>query len=108
MDEISKSTKEKLEKDGINLKFAAEASVVGLGSASSSREFGITNEEKEKYEKSVESSTVVTTGSKLPEDGKVRIIIFFKFTRKCRNNCLFACLFYFFCLSELGSRQLSS
>lgn len=48
---------------------AAEASLAGLGSVSSSSEFGITKEESEKYEKSIQSTKIVTIGSKLPDDG---------------------------------------
>ena len=84
LDEISKRTKEKLEKNGINVKFAAEASVPGLGSASSSREFAITTEDKKNYENSIEHTRIVTTGSHLPADGKVGNIIFSKFMRKLK------------------------
>lgn len=54
---------------------AAEASMVGVGSVSSSREFGITNEDTKKYEESVQSTKIVTIGSRLPEKGKSFIFI---------------------------------
>ena len=71
MDQISKKKQEDLEKNGFNVKMAAEASISGLGSASSSSEFGMTTEDTKKYEESIESSKVVTIGSKLPEDGEI-------------------------------------
>ena len=68
---MSKKTQEDLQKNGFNLKTAAEASITGLGSASSSTEFGLTTEDTKKYQQSVENTKVVTVGSKLPEDGKI-------------------------------------
>ena len=66
---MSKKTQEDLQKNGFNLKRAAEVSVVGLGSASTSAEFGISTEDKKKYEESIESTKLVTVGSRLPENG---------------------------------------
>lgn len=68
---MSKKTQEDLQKNGLNLKMAAEASIEGLGSASSSSEFALNTEDTKKYQESIESSKVVTVGSKLPEDGKI-------------------------------------
>ena len=67
---MSKKTQEDLQKDGFNMKMAAEASIAGLGSASSSSEFGLTTEDTKKYQESIESTKVVTIGSRLPQDGK--------------------------------------
>ena len=71
---MSKKTQEDLQKNGFNLKRAAEVSVVGLGSASTSSEFGISTEDKKKYEEAVESTKIVTVGSKLPEDGTLFLL----------------------------------
>ena len=68
---MSKKKQEDLEKNGFNFKRAAEASIVGLGSVSSSAEIGMTTEDTKKYEESIENSKIVTVGSKLPEDGKI-------------------------------------
>ena len=72
---MSKKTQEDLQKNGFNLKRAAEVSVPGLGSASTSTEFGISTEDSKKYEESVESTKIVTIGSKLPEDGKIILLM---------------------------------
>ena len=68
---MSKKTEEELHKNGFNLKLAAEASINGLGSASTSSEFGVTTEDTKKYQDSIETTKIVTIGTKLPEDGKI-------------------------------------
>ena len=75
LDELSKKSQEKLQKDGVNVMLAAEASVVGLGSAKTSSETSVSKEESEKYQKSLENTKIVTIGSKLPEDGTISLLI---------------------------------
>ena len=67
---MSKKTQEELQKNGFDIKLASEASISEVGSASTSSEFSITTEDKQKYEKSIESSKIVTIGTRLPQDGK--------------------------------------
>ena len=68
---MSKKKLEELQKNGFDIKLAAEASITDVGSASTSSEFGITTEDRKKYEDSLESSRIITIGTRLPEDGKV-------------------------------------
>ena len=70
LDQISKKTQESLEDRGLNVKLAAEASFAGPGSASVGIEGSSKTKDAKKYEKSIESSKVITIGSRLPEDGK--------------------------------------
>ena len=69
MQELSKRTQEKLQKEGIDVKVSAEVSAAGVGSLSASAEVQKNKENKEKFEKSVENTKVVTVGSKPPSDG---------------------------------------
>ena len=74
LDQMSKKTQEELHKNGFNLKLASEASITGLGSASSSSEFGVTKADTDKYRESIETTKIVTIGTKLPEDGKIALL----------------------------------
>ena len=71
LDQMSKKKLEDLQKNGFDIKLAAEASITDVGSASTSSEFSITTEDKKKYEDSVESSRIITVGTRLPENGKI-------------------------------------
>ncbi|XP_065054736.1 perforin-like protein 1 [Rhopilema esculentum] len=66
---ISKSNQEKLSKSGIDVKFAAEASAAGIGSAKAEFQFKVDEEQKNKFEKSVETTKTVTIGSRPPANG---------------------------------------
>ena len=69
MQTISKDKQEKLKKNGIDVKFAAEASAVGIGSMKTDRQFKVSMEDKKKFEQSVEKTNVVSIGSKPPANG---------------------------------------
>ena len=64
-----------MRKSGIDIKLAAEASATGIGKLSTDNQLKITRENTEKFEKSVESTRVVTIGSKPPSDGKISAVI---------------------------------
>ncbi|XP_065055518.1 uncharacterized protein LOC135684006 isoform X2 [Rhopilema esculentum] len=66
---ISKDKQEKLKKNGIDVRFAAEASAVGIGSLKTDRQFKMSMEDKQKFEQSVEMTKVVSIGSKPPANG---------------------------------------
>ena len=94
---MSKERREDLKKDDFSINTAAEASVFGLGSVSKSYEFGTTTEDSKKYQNSVDSTRIVTIGSKLPENGKVKVLnwqakiklilkIFIASARQCNLN----------------------
>ena len=89
---MSKKKQEDLQKDGFNVKMAAEASISGLGSASSSSEFGMTTEDTKKYEESIESSKIVTIGSKLPEDGETKSIDLYYVHVKIYMIAIYKCI----------------
>lgn len=72
---MSKKKQENLQQNGVNLKTASEASIVGLGSVSTGYEVGVSNKDTEKYTESIEDTKVVTIGSKLPEDGRIALKI---------------------------------
>ena len=70
LQEISKSSKEKMQKDGIDIKGAASASALGQGSLESEKQIKVDRQSVEKFEKAVERTRVSTVGSKPPRDGR--------------------------------------
>ena len=58
-----------MQKDGIDVKRAASLSAAGIGSVKMDNQFKYDQEDKNTFDKAVESTVVVTVGSKPPSDG---------------------------------------
>ena len=70
LQEISKETQEKLKEQGIDIKTTASVSAGPIGKGSAEAELKVTNDQKDKFEKAVEQTKIVTLGSRPPKDGE--------------------------------------
>ena len=75
MQTISKENEEKLQREGIDVDVTASASLIGKVDVEVSTSVSKTNEDIEKFTKSVEETTEVAFGSKPPTDGKKLLLI---------------------------------